>query len=91
MDAQTPDGSPVFARVQSVIAEVLKVDPARIAESTAFEEVTVVDSLTLAEIATALDHEFQIRIPTEAISEARTARELVRVVQELTQGAARAG
>jgi len=70
-------------RVRKVVAEVMRV-PAETLDPTArIEDLGETDSLTLAEIATALDAEFVVRVPSEDLAAARSVADLVALVERL--------
>lgn len=73
-------------RVQKVVAEVLRVPQSAVTPTVRIEELGETDSLTLAEIATALDAEFGTRVPSEGLVDARSAEELEQLVQRCLAG-----
>jgi acyl carrier protein len=68
-------------RVTKVVAGVLRVPEERLTPSTRIEDVAETDSLTLAEIATALDAEFGVRVPSEGMVDARSVAELQALIE----------
>jgi len=70
-------------RVRKVVAEVMRVPEGTLDTSARIEDLGETDSLTLAEIATALDAEFLIRVPSEELADARSVGDLVRLVERL--------
>lgn len=68
-------------RVTKVVAAVLRVPEERLTPSTRIEDVAETDSLTLAEIATALDAEFGVRVPSEGMVDARSVAELQALIE----------
>lgn len=75
-------------RVRKVVAEVLRVPASAIDADARIEELGETDSLTLAEIATALDAEFAIHVPSDDLGDARSVGDLVRLVDRLAAGCA---
>ena len=71
----------VRERVQEVVATVLGVDGAGLDGTSRIDALTTPDSLTLVEIAAALDDAFAIRVATEAMVGARTIDDLVAIVE----------
>jgi len=64
-----------------VISDVMHVPMDVVQPDAILERLGETDSLTMAEIASALEAEFGIRIRTEALGEARTAIEFTAIVQ----------
>jgi acyl carrier protein len=75
----------ITERIRDLVAEVLRVDPAEVTPDRPFDELAETDSLTLAEIATALDVGFSIHIETPKISGARTVSDLVTIVEQVLE------
>ena len=74
-------------RVKRVVGEVMRVPDGTLDVTARIEDLGESDSLTLAEIATALDMEFGIRVPSEAMVDARSVGDLVALVERLLQAA----
>lgn len=74
-------------RVTKVVAQVMHVPEAGIDTSARLEDLGETDSLTLAEIATALEAEFSIRVPSETLAGARSVDDLTRLVDRLSADA----
>ena len=70
-------------RVRKVVAEVMRVPEGTIDAGARIEDLGETDSLTLAEIATALDAEFVVRVPSEDLVDARSVGDLVALVERL--------
>lgn len=70
-------------RVRRVVAGVLRVPVAKVEPSARIAELGETDSLTLAEIATALDAEFATRVPSEDLIAAQSVVELASLVDGL--------
>lgn len=68
-------------RVTKVVADVLRVPEERLTPSMRIEDIGETDSLTLAEIATALDAEFGVRVPSEGLIDARSVAELEALIE----------
>jgi acyl carrier protein len=70
-------------RVARVVAEVMHVPADGLDVHARIEDLGETDSLTLAEIATALDAEFLLRVPSEDMIDARSVGDLVALVERL--------
>jgi acyl carrier protein len=70
-------------RVRRVVAGVLRVPVATVSASARIAELGETDSLTLAEIATALDAEFATRVPSEDLIAVQSIAELATLVDGL--------
>ena len=68
-------------RTRTLVAEVLQIPPERIELDTALSEVAQLDSLSLVEIASALDEEFDIRVPSDDLGTARSLKDIVAIVE----------
>jgi acyl carrier protein len=71
-------------RVRKVVAEVMRVPADTLDPAARIEDLGETDSLTLAEIATALDAEFVVRVPSDDLAAARSVADLVALVDRLT-------
>jgi acyl carrier protein len=71
-------------RVRKIVSEVMRVPEATLDTGARLEDLGETDSLTLAEIATALDAEFLVRVPSEDLANARSVADLASVVERLT-------
>ena len=67
-------------RIQQVVASVLRVPIEKLAPTALLYQVAELDSLTLAEIAAALDDEFRIRLPSDGITNAHSIADLAALV-----------
>ena len=67
-------------RVRQVVASVLRVPPASVTPTVRLADLAELDSLSLAEIASALDEEFEIRVPADDLTTVQTVDELAAVV-----------
>lgn len=72
-------------RVRRAVADVMRLPVTAVAPASCIEDLGETDSLTLAEIATALDADFGVRVPSEGLTEARTVADLARLVDGLLQ------
>jgi acyl carrier protein len=70
-------------RVRKVVAEVMRLPLDGVGPTARIEDLGETDSLTLAEIATALDAEFDVRVPSEGLVDARSVSELTALVESL--------
>ena len=77
------DEESLVQRVREVVAKVLGVEPSAVVLGARIDQVAQIDSLSLAEIASALDDAFAIRIPTAGMMEAQTVGDLAALVQGL--------
>jgi acyl carrier protein len=68
-------------RVRQVVASVLRVAPETVTPAARLAELAELDSLSLAEIAAALDEEFAIRVPGDDLTAVQTVGELAAVVE----------
>ena len=68
-------------RTKRIVAAVLQVPPEEVAQDSVLNQLAELDSLSLAEIASALDDEFGIRVPSEALRPTSSVAELVAVVE----------
>ena len=71
--------------VKRVVGEVMRVPEGTLDVTAGIEDLGESDSLTLAEIATALDMEFGIPGPSEAMVDARSVRDLLALVERVLQ------
>ncbi len=70
-----------FDRARNLVAEVLRVPPERIEPETRLDEVAQLDSLSLVEIASALDEEFDIRVPSDDLGSAKSLSDILAIVE----------
>jgi acyl carrier protein len=68
-------------RTRTVVADVLRVPREELGPDSPLAEVTTLDSLSLAEIASALDESFGIRLPSAELNEVRSVRDLAELVE----------
>lgn len=69
-------------RTRAVVAEVLRVPPERIEPETPLNDVAQLDSLSLVEIASALDEEFDIRVPSDDLGTAKSLNDILAIVEK---------
>lgn len=74
-------------QVKKVVGEVMRVPEGTIDVTARLEDLGESDSLTLAEIATALEMELGVRVPSEAMVDARSVADLVALVDRLKASA----
>lgn len=68
-------------RARTVVSEVLRVPPERIEPETLLNDVAQLDSLSLVEIASALDEEFDIRVPSDDLGTAKSLNDILAIVE----------
>ncbi len=68
-------------RTRNLVAEVLRVPPERIEPETPLNDVAQLDSLSLVEIASALDEEFDIRVPSDDLGTAKSLNDILAIVE----------
>jgi acyl carrier protein len=68
-------------RVTKVVAEILRVPEVELNPSMRIEDIAETDSLTLAELATALDAEFNVRVPSDGLADARSVADLEALIR----------
>ena len=81
------DATNTVERVRAALAAVLRVPVERVVPEARLTDLVEIDSLTLAEVATALDDEFHIRLPSDDLSAVQTVADLVRLVERTPPGA----
>jgi len=69
-------------RVRQIVAATLRVPVDRVQPNALLYQLAELDSLTLAEIAAALDDEFHTRLPSDGLSNAHSIADLVKLVEE---------
>lgn len=68
-------------RTRTVVAEVLRVPADRIEPETQLADIAQLDSLSLVEIASALDEEFDIRVPSDDLGTAKSLNDILAIVE----------
>ncbi|MBM4269839.1 MAG: acyl carrier protein [Deltaproteobacteria bacterium] len=66
-------------RARTVVADVLRVPADRVEPATPLNDIAQLDSLSLVEIASALDEEFGIRVPSEDLG--RSLNDILAVIE----------
>ncbi len=69
-------------RVRSVLERVLQVRASALESSARLDEMAAVDSLSLAELAAALDEEFAIEVAGERLTTGLSVPQVVALVEE---------
>jgi acyl carrier protein len=72
-------------RILRIIAETQRKDPAQVTIDSTFEELGI-DSMDGINIVFALENEFNINIPDEAVKTIRSVRDMVDGVKTLVEG-----
>lgn len=68
-------------KTRALVAEVLQVPTERIEPDTQLNEIAQLDSLSLVEIASALDEAFDIRVPSDDLGSARSLNDILAIVE----------
>ncbi|MBQ1400147.1 MAG: acyl carrier protein [Lachnospiraceae bacterium] len=71
-----------FEKVRDIIAEQLSIDPAQIVPEATFTEDLGADSLDAVEMVMAVEEEFDISVPDEALESIKTVADLLALVEE---------
>ncbi len=71
-----------FEKVRDIIAEQLSIDPAQIVPEATFTEDLGADSLDAVEMVMAVEEEFDISVPDEALESIKTVGDLLALVEE---------
>ncbi len=69
------------ARVTKIVAEILHVPIEKVEPHTPLYQVADFDSMHLAEIAAAIDDEFEMRLPGDQLDVVQSVEDLVRLVE----------
>ena len=72
-------------KTRDVVASVLRVPAEQLGPQTILSEIAPLDSLSLAEIASALDDAFGIRLPSEDLTTAQSVADLAALVARAPQ------
>jgi len=75
--------SDVEQRVKKVVAQVLKIDPARIKSESRFVEDLGAESIQSIELIAAFEEEFDIEMDDERANEVKTVGSAVKFIQKL--------
>ena len=71
-----------FEKVRDIIADQLSIDPAQIVPEATFTEDLGADSLDAVEMVMAVEEEFDISVPDEALENIKTVADLLALVEE---------
>ena len=71
-----------FEKVRDIIAEQLSIDPAQIVPEATFTEDLGADSLDAVEMVMAVEEEFDISVPDEALENIKPVADLLALVEE---------
>ena len=69
------------ARIQSIVAEQLGVEPAEVTKDASILDDLGADSLDVVELVMALEEVFDIEVPDDAVEEMRTIGDIQRFVE----------
>ena len=72
----------IIEKVKEIIANQLSVDIKKLTEKTNIAEELGADSLDVVEILMALEEEFEVSIPDEAIPNIKTVEDVVKFIEE---------
>ena len=72
----------IIEKVKEIIANQLSVDVKKLTEKTNIAEELGADSLDVVEILMALEEEFEVSIPDEAIPNIKTIEDVVKFIDE---------
>ncbi len=73
----------VFEKIKSILSDVLEVDEDSISLDTNIEKDLGAASLDVVDLMTAIEDEFEIELPDEAVENVRTVDQLVKYVEGL--------
>ncbi len=76
----------LLARLKSVIADELDVEPEKVVESASFMDDLDADSLDLVNLVLRLEEEFEIELPDGKAERIRTVADAIAFIDELKQG-----
>lgn len=71
----------IYNKVKTIIANQIQIDEANIHEATTFSDVNA-DSLDVVEVLMALEKEFNIIIPDEAVDDLNTVLDLAKFIEK---------
>lgn len=71
----------MFEKIQAILVKHLKLDPAKITESTNLQEDLGADSLDLVEIVMDIENQFGISIPDEDIVKLKTIGDAIKYIE----------
>ena len=72
----------ILEQLAEILQEVADVDPADVTPEKSFVDDLDVDSLSMVEVAMAVEEKFNAKIPDEQLSELKTVGDAVKYIQE---------
>ncbi len=75
-------GEDLGARIRTIVVEQLGVEPAEVTQNASILDDLGADSLDVVELVMALEEEFDIEVPDEAVETIRTVGDMERYVAE---------
>ncbi len=79
--------SDIATRVKKIVVEHLRVEEAKVSESTSFIDDLGADSLDTVELVMAFEEEFGCEIPDDAAEKIKTVKDAIIYIQEHAQAA----
>ena len=73
----------VFEKIQEIIADKLGIDAEEITLDSSIKDDLNADSLDLFEIVTGVEEEFDVEVPTEALGDMNTVKDMVAYIESL--------
>ena len=73
----------VFEKIQEIIADKLGIDAEEISLDSSIKDDLNADSLDLFEIVTGIEEEFDVEVPTEALGDMNTVKDVVTYIESL--------
>lgn len=73
----------VFEKIQEIIADKLGIDAEEITLDSSIKDDLNADSLDLFEIVTGIEEEFDVEVPTEALGDMNTVKDVVTYIESL--------
>ena len=73
----------VFEKIQEIIADKLGLDADEITLESSIKDDLNADSLDLYEIMTGIEEEFDVEVPTEALGNMNTVKDMVEYMESL--------
>jgi acyl carrier protein len=78
---------PILAALAEILEEVAGVNPEDVTPDKSFVDDLDVDSLSMVEVAMAVEEKFNAKIPDEKLSELKTVGDAVNYIKENSAGA----
>lgn len=72
----------IFEKVKTLVAEQLDAEADTITESTSITDDLGADSLDVVDLVMALEDEFEVEIPDEAVESIKTVGDIVKYIEE---------